>query len=547
MIKSRKQLELENYELKKEIKRIKAEHKKEINKVISESKQKLNQMSEKVEEIEKKTKELGKEILKKNKKFDSLLASYATLDHENTELKLNLKVVNKELKKYKKKFERECDKAKFLKEKNNKNSENSSKPPASDGLKKKVQNHREASKRTQGGQSGHKYSGIKLSDTPDTIISVSTSKKCTCGGHVKDTEKKDRRQIINLKILVEIVEYSGNVGICESCGKEILPNFPKEISSRVAYGDTFKIFSTIMSDYANVSLRKITEILSSMCKIKGPSIGSISNWKREIYNQSEPIIEQLKKCIIKRPVINNDETPCSVNGNHFNYAIGSYTKDISITEVFSNRSLKSFDKMGILPKYKGTVVSDHYKAYYSYKNVENAECNVHISRYLKAVIENTDRPAAKKFYSFLYDVKKEVEKTEENRVSDERYEEIKNTWLSILDEWDKEFEEATKGKDKKYFDDERRLKNRLSEYVDNHLLFAKESEVPFENNLAERGIRVFKSKLKSCGSFRSRQSATGYSHFQSICDTAKKNGMDIVDTLLAIKNGNKNIFKFLET
>ena len=73
------------------------------------------------------------------------------------------------------------------------------------------------------------------------------------------------------------------------------------------------------------------------------------------------------------------------------------------------------------------------------------------------------------------------------------------------------------------------------------MLFEKESEVPFENNLAERGIRVFKSKLKSCGSFRSRQSVTGYSHFQSICDTAKKNGMDIVDTLLAIKNGDKKI------
>ena len=84
------------------------------------------------------------------------------------------------------------------------------------------------------------------------------------------------------------MEYSGNIGVCESCGKEILPNFPKEVSYRITYGDTFKVFSTIMSDYANVFLRKITEILSSVCKIKSPSIGSISNWKkRSIIKQNQ--------------------------------------------------------------------------------------------------------------------------------------------------------------------------------------------------------------------------------------------------------------------
>ena len=170
-----------------------------------------------------------------------------------------------------------------------------------------------------------------------------------------------------------------------------------------------------------------------------------------------------------------------MNGNHFNYAIRNYTDIVSINDVFKNRSNNSFEEMGVLNKYHGTVVSDHYKEYYSFNNFDNAECNVHISRYLKSIIESTQRPGAKKLYAFLYDIKKEVESEAENKLSYERYEKVKSQWLSILDEWDKEFEEVTKGKTLKYFDEERRLKNRLRQYVDNHLMFAKESLVPFDN------------------------------------------------------------------
>ena len=165
---------------------------------------------------------------------------------------------------------------------------------------------------------------------------------------------------------------------------------------------------------------------------------------------------------------------------------------------------------------------------------------------MKSVIENTQRPSAKKLYDFLYAVKKEVESTTENKLLDERYKEVKSQWLSILDEWDKEFEEVTKGKSLKYFDEERRLKNRLRAFVDNHLMFAKESLVPFDNNLAESGIRHIKSKLKVIGGFRNIYYANGYAHFQSICDTARKNNLNIIETIMNVIKGNTKIFNFLK-
>ena len=200
-------------------------------------------------------------------------------------------------------FENEVNKTNSLKAKLKKNSSNSGKPPASDGLRKKIQNNRESSNRFQGGQPGHKYHGLELSNTPNVVINVSTPKKCDCGGHVNLTEKKDRRQIIKLMIFAQIEEYRGDKGICECCGKEILPTFPKELSSKVIYDDSFKVFTSVLSDYCNVSLRKISEVVSSLCNVKAPAIGSICNWKSELYKKSEPIINFLKKMHNKKSCI----------------------------------------------------------------------------------------------------------------------------------------------------------------------------------------------------------------------------------------------------
>ena len=54
-----------------------------------------------------------------------------------------------------------------------------------------------------------------------------------------------------------------------------------------------------------------------------------------------------------------------------------------------------------------------------------------------------------------------------------------------------------KVRNKTYYDEERKLINLLLEYIDGHLMFAKESEVPFTNNDAERRIETTKRKNKS--------------------------------------------------
>ena len=59
-----------------------------------------------------------------------------------------------------------------LKEKLNKNSKNSSKPPSTDGLNKpQPKSLRKPSDKKQGAQKGHKGSGFSITQDPDDIIS----------------------------------------------------------------------------------------------------------------------------------------------------------------------------------------------------------------------------------------------------------------------------------------------------------------------------------------------------------------------------------------
>ena len=91
---------------------------------------------------------------------------------------------------------------------------------------------------------------------------------------------------------------------------------------------------------------------------------------------------------------------------------------------------------------------------------------------------------------------------------------------------------------------EKCLKTRLKEYVDNHLRFLTDFKIDFTNNLAERGLRAIKMKLKIVGTFRDLKSAKWYCSAMNIIDTCKKNKIDIGNTIESIFMGKKKIFNF---
>ncbi len=88
------------------------------------------------------------------------------------------------------------------------------------------------------------------------------------------------------------------------------------------------------------------------------------------------------------------------------------------------------------------------------------------------------------------------------------------------------------------------LLERLQYYQRETLAFMYNPCIPFDNNLAERDIRMVKVQQKISELFRSLCGAEYFCIIRSFISTAKKQGFNIIDSLYEILNGNQIYLRF---
>jgi transposase len=83
-----------------------------------------------------------------------------------------------------------------------------------------------------------------------------------------------------------------------------------------------------------------------------------------------------------------------------------------------------------------------------------------------------------------------------------------------------------------------KLLNRLSKRQDSILLFVENPHIPFDNNLAERDLRMAKVKQKVSGTFRSKMGAQNFVVARSFLSTLKKQKKSLFESMKpVIKTG----------
>lgn len=492
------------------------------------------------QENEVKDKEV-KFLKEQNKQKDEVIQDLDRFDYRGQcqSLKLEVKELKKKLEMYEGKF-------KLARISLEKDSSNSLKPSSTNGFKKVIQNNRVKSGKKPGREKGHKRSAPQVCKTPDKIEQVSKVATCSCG--CKTIEQGDvARDLISLEVVVHTTQYVGKKTICPCCHKEYQPKFPSNVNSIVNYDEGIKALVVYLSSYCNMPNLKVVELLDLLSKGKIKMCqGTVGNTMKQFSQKSKGTLNKIKREILKAPVINEDESPITINGK-IGSSIGVFTKTLSLVDAFANRKLESFEEMGILNKYIGTVCHDHNNIHASFIQSKQAECNFHILRYCKAEYEIHKREEIKEFMNYLLELRDKVDELKiqgETSFTEEEYEKSKKKYLEFLDKWDEKFKKDFNKENAKYYDSERCLKSRLREYVDDHLRFLTDFRIDFTNNLAERGLRKIKTKLKISGGFRSLKYSKFYCNAISIIDTCKKQNINIYETIQEIFAGKKKIFAF---
>ena len=443
---------------------------------------------------------------------------------------------------------------KELKEQLNKNSKNSSKPPSSDGLKKppvnKNRSLRQKSGKKQGAQNGHDGTYLSVIAEPDIIETHMHSDCDSCPYHDSCLDKaciKETRHEIDAEVNVNVTAHQlivvRNCPLhnCEKAG-----SFTAGIKATVQYGKNLQAMVVAFNTVGAVSINRTHEILSSVFNIP-LSTGTIKNMVTRCADVLKPTYEKICGIMMKLGLIHCDETGTRVDGKTW-WVHNVSDKDYTYLSLQQKRGHLGMDAIGILPSFQGIAVHDCWASYWKYPDVEHAVCCAHLLRELNGIIENyPEQKWAPQFKELLLAMKKVRDKAllgEKDEISyyhrhkfDKKYDEI----IKIAYEENPLPQETTSKRGRKKKSKVLNLISRLENYKASVCLFIKKLCVPFDNNQAERDLRMIKVKTKVSGCFRSEEGAQEYLTIMSYIGTAHKHGINAFTAIKEALNGNANI------
>jgi transposase len=426
-----------------------------------------------------------------------------------------------------------------------KNSNNSSKPPSSDGFKKQTKSLRRPSGKSPGGQKGHKGTTLEQVENPDEIIEHKLDKCNLCEASLEDVpvEKHIIRQVVDIpKIKAKVTEHRAEVKRC-FCGHLNKATFPQGVSQPVQYGNKLKATSVYLSQNQLIPYERQSEVFEDLFNIH-LSQGTLVSINKSCYEALETVEENIKnKLKDSTGTLHFDETGVSVNSK-LKWLHVTSNQEYTYYNIHAKRGCEAIDDIGILSVFKGTAVHDCWKSYHTYTDCDHSLCCAHILRELNGITEIEKQSWAEDMKNLLLNIKAEVDKTSSvaNAVLLDKIIYFEAEYDAIvkagLEEDFKQVIISNTEKPSRKKSKSGNLLNRLSLYKQQILAFMNDFDVPFDNNLAERDIRMTKVKQKISGTFRSSSGADYFARIRGYISTMKKQSKNILESIEYALSGN---------
>ncbi|SEA87500.1 Transposase IS66 family protein, partial [Oribacterium sp. KHPX15] len=415
---------------------------------------------------------------------------------------------------------------KRLEKKLNTNFENSSLPSSALPFRKRVPNSRKPTGKKPGGQPGHKaHEADRLTPTKEPVYipvpdSISNNPDCY------PTGKQIVKQLVDIQVIVNVTDFIADEYRNRMTGSRIHAPFPAGLTNKVNYGPSVKAFAFLLNNYYNVSIQKTKQCISDMTKgVVDLSAGTISNLSSEFSTSTEPERAKIFSLLIHSNVLYSDATVSNVNGTRKAVILCTDKKHV----LYQHLEHKGHDGLTKTPveNYKGTLVHDHDKSYYSYGS-NHQECIAHVLRYLIGAQENEPHLKWHKHMHALLQKMIHIQKKNKNGIPKEKVNALIQRYESILLLAEEEYTEHPPGKE---YMDGYNLQKRLRAYQDSHLYFLSHPEVDPTNNISERELRKFKRKQKQAVVLRSNTGGQHICDALTIIETARTQNKNVYDTV----------------
>lgn len=416
------------------------------------------------------------------------------------------------------------------------NSSNSGKPPSTDTgteKSKRPENANRAQRRAMGRRQGKQPGtpGATLCQVPDPdAVEVHRPTRCrSCQLGLDDAVVVGTaaRQVFDVPDPRRVVtEHRAERRRC-ACGCETTAEFPPEATGPTCYGPSIKAHALYLMCAQHLPRERCAQALADLFAVP-VSTGTLDNWMREAADALVGFLAVVAAQLQAAPVMHADET--SVRSGKAPLWFHVWCTPLLTLLGVGQRNKTTVDT-GPLNGYTGTVMHDRLAMYFGYGSA-HLLCNAHIVRSLNELLGNhRHRDWAKAFIDLIIatkataDTARTAGKTSLSR--HQRYR-IRRRWDNLCDQAARAAPAPPAGitlygTNK----DARNLAFALAEHRDLYLAYTADLSLPWDNNLAERSLRMVKVQAKISGEFRSRKGAERFAAVRSYIATTRQHDKNI--------------------
>lgn len=397
-----------------------------------------------------------------------------------------------------------------------KNSQNSSLPPS-----KSPKPNRKSS--THGAKRGPKPGHPGKSRTrqePDVIVEVRPKVCPRCGEDLTWVEGQciGRSQVVEIPPIEPVVIEARRFSVtCPACGEVHRAEYPAGLEPERVFGPHVETLVTYYREVRHLPYRQLAQTFEDVFHLHICE-GAIDNIRQRAQAHLEGEAETTRQVIQASAVVGSDETGARVDGEN-QWLWVFRTPQASYFEVAPSRSAEVIEE--VMEDADPEVwVSDLFSAQLKSPGKQRQICHAHQLRDLQYAIEAERSAFAYRMQQLLLRSERLVKHRDE--LPGDLY------WRQV-----RAIERACDAllEPEQQLPNARRLRKRYLKHHNHLFVFLYRSDVPSDNNGAERDLRKAVVQRKISGGFRSSWGAKAFATVKTVVETARKQGHSIFDTL----------------